>query len=297
MIVDNQKFIKLRRKRLIMTMKEMKKRLGFMVLAVLMCMFCMKGSTIVANAAEKQLQGGKTLKEAKEIKSGQDYVVNVKKNRTYWYKFKAPKYSSYFKYYTKNINKSGGIKIWLNTKWAEHLKSMGASGNGGLNEGKSCNYTSGVLLDKNRWYYISISGVKQNSGEGYAKFSIHFNKDDAPNDKSHAKEIKIGKSYAKKFDGVDDDDWFKFKVTKSGKYKFYLKNQDIESAEWEGCIYSKNGNRLSRIDDLYDNDADYEIIKLKKNQWYYIKVANNYDPYDYSWEYLGTYEFSISYVK
>ena len=54
---------------------------------------------------------------------------------------------------------------------------------------------------------------------------------------------------------------------------------------------------MSRIDDLYDNDADYEIIKLKKNQWYYIKVANNYDPYDYSWEYLGTYEFSISYVK
>lgn len=171
-----------------------------------------KFDTTNVQAAEKRLQGGGSKSSAKTVSSKNSYIVKVNGEQTMWYKFKTPNYQTYISMYTKNLSTSGWLYVSLYSKYDEKMaESNYLYSNSYWYKGYD------EPLKKNTWYYIVLRNC---SGSGNVKFSFEMNKDTVADTMSYAHSIKMKKSYVSSIDGNCDEDWFKFKPSKSGNYKF-----------------------------------------------------------------------------
>lgn len=237
-----------------------------MVIAVIAMGVCfVKFDTMNVQAAEKRLQGGRSRSSAKSVSSKNNYIVKVNgDDQTMWYKFKTPNYQTYASLYAKNLSTSGSFSISLYSKYNEELLYDNYIYKNGYSY-KGYEYP----MKKNTWYYIVL---KNNYGSGNVKFSLELNKDSIADTMSHAHGIKIKKKYISSIDGDSDEDWFKFKPSKSGTYTFNLRN--LSNDGWiYGYVVTKYEEELDYCS-AYKGSSGSFSVKLKKNQWYYIKIKS-----------------------
>lgn len=249
-----------------------------LVALITMGVCIVKYDTTTVQAAEKRLQGGRSKSSAKSISSNNNYIVRVRGEQTMWYKFKTPKYQTYASLYAKNLSAQGAFSVSIYSKYDEEMMK---SNNLYKNADELAGYDS--PLKKNTWYYIKLEYYYNSTGN--VKFSLKINKDTVADTMSHAHKIKIKKSYISSIDGYGDTDWYKFKPSKSGNYTFNLRNMNNESDVY-GYVVSKYEEELGYCY-AYKGSSDSFSVKLRKNQWYYIRIDSGY-------KWGGKYRFSIT---
>lgn len=248
-----------------------------LVALITMGVCIVKYDTTTVQAAEKRLQGGRSKSSAKSISLNNNYIVRVRGEQTMWYKFKTPKYQTYASLYAKNLSSEGCFTASLYSKYDENMVETYRLSK---NEYELLGHDS--PMKKNTWYYIKLENYY---GSGNVKFSLKINKDTVADTMSHAHKIKIQKSYISSIDGYGDTDWYKFKPSKSGNYTFNLRNMSNESSVY-GYVVSKYEEELGYCY-VYKGSSDSFSVKLRKNQWYYIRVDSGY-------KWGGKYRFSIT---
>lgn len=238
-----------------------------------------KFDAVSVQASTKKLQGGHSMKTSKNVSKKNEYIIKLKGEQGFWYKFKTPNYSTYFSYNIKNLSIDSSVYMHVYTKYREEVGYecvyKNQSESNGFNE----------RLRPSTWYYIYVENT-YNSSMGYYRFSFNLRKDSISNTMNNAKTIKTGKTYTNSIDGKSDEDWFKFKPTYSGMYTFCIKGSSNNCPVY-GYVYSKYGEELG-YDYSYNSMCSYSV-KLKKNKWYYIKISDNYDNST-----IRRYRFSIS---
>lgn len=257
--------------------------------AVIVLLACLKADTTTVQAATKRISGGSSMKKAKKVSKGNAYIVKGKDERSFWYKFKTPNYSTYFSYYAKNLgdDKNSEYEFFLYSKDERQLLRTYT-----LHENEEDEDSYSVPLKKNTWYYIKLNFW---TGDGNLKFYFGLNRDDVPNSMKKAHTIKCDKKYINSIDVKYDVDWFKFKPKKSGTYTFTLDNIGSHYC-MNGAVVSKSGKELESSLWIYRTSSgpagcghDSFTVELKKNRYYYIKIASQ------SPGRAGKYKFSIKY--
>jgi hypothetical protein len=226
----------------------------------------------VSAASQKTLKGGSSVKKAVTAsKYGVDYVGTAKKEQTFWYKFKTKNYDAFYTFTGKNLNSDSWTYFYLCTKNEENVTD-------GFDVYRNGENSRNLKLKKNTWYYIKIVCKKA----GNYKFNISCKKDTVGDTLKAATTVKTGKSYCYSIDGTDDQDWFKFKVSKTGDYRITFKNLNIDGWLY-GYLFTKYEEQLYSHDS-YKNGENSQIVRLKKNTWYYVKLTCSK---------TGNYKFSI----
>lgn len=99
--------------------------------------------------------------------------------------------------------------------------------------------------------------------------------------KKKADTITLGKTYNSITYHSEDNDWYKFKVTKNGTVKLELKKHSSASAEdinwgWIYTVYDKNNNEVAEIDNI--KSKGIATVNLK-NGTYYVKVTTQHSSF------------------
>lgn len=219
--------------------------------------------------------------EASKITVGKQYAATIRtKDGVDCFQVKTPNYAAIYNLYIKNIDIEDfwedGLEYIIFDADKQELRSGSIS--------YASEYTDEFKLEPNKTYYIKFISAEY---AGEYKFNLSAKKEEADVKKS-ADTIKVGKSYSKKIELKDDVDWYKFTVSKTGYYKFYLKDVDISGYNYEDLymyIKKSNGKKLYDLA-AYKGTANSVDLKLTKGT-YYICIDSPY-------EYAGSYKFKVS---
>lgn len=213
-----------------------------------------------------KLTFGKTYNKSIRVKNGSDFL-----------KFKTPKESAVYSLYFKNIDIENYL-TGLRYKIYDSDKQEVYSGGTGSEQ------TDVYKLKPNSTYYIQFYTTR---GIGEYKVKLSCKKENADT-KKNADLIKVNTSYTKKIDLKDDVDWFKFKVDKSGYYKFYLKDISIAGRNYDDLYMYIQTSSGKKLYDLSTYLGVYNTVDLKLAKGtYYICIDTPY-------EFDGKYQFKVS---
>lgn len=142
------------------------------------------------------------------------------------------------------------------------------------------------LLSPSTTYYLKSSAYSADSTANFS-FLISLAKDKDGNDIASATKISLKKAKTATMDSNDDVDWFKFKTTSAGTYKFTAITKKLSSVD-PGCnlkftVYTKDLTPVTFTEkgssSVYEyvtlNPGEHYTInyKLKKNTTYYVQVC------------------------
>lgn len=96
------------------------------------------------------------------------------------------------------------------------------------------------------------------------------------NKKSKADTLKNNKKIYGACTRSNDTDWYKYKVTKTGKLKVYAGKSSIDDTGWYSVEVYVNGKRVLASTIQNKTMEKLDSIQVKKGQTVYIKVTSNY---------------------
>lgn len=219
--------------------------------------------------------------EATVISLGKEYFATIRtENGEDCFQIKTPNYAAVYSLYAKNID--------IENFWENGLKYIIYDEDKQEKFSNSISYaeeeTETFKLEPNKTYYVKFISAEY---AGEYKFNLSAKKEEADT-KASADTIKVGTTYSKKLELKDDLDWFKFKVSKTGYYKFYLKDVDVSGYNYDDLhMYIKKSSDKNLYDlTTYKGTSKSVDLKLTKGT-YYICIDS---PYEYS----GNYKFKVS---
>ena len=259
------------------------------------------GIIITAFAAVVLIAGKASAKAAERISLDTEYTVSMESEKVYEYTFTAPQKGSFHIETECNVSDVDNAS-YCNVRaafsngdtkyWDSYIKINGTdkSAEYSIKSGSEVTLSFDTLLhgyspsNKYELKFKVVTNVPKNfENEG----------NDTP---SKAVKLKKNKTYKGIVNAEDKDtDWYVFKVPKTGKYRFYVKN----TSNTDSCVsMSVSGYKTKKKLDarnqatLIEGLEGYKSnkIKLKKGQKYYIKLSDSSPK-------TGSYELKIKNVK
>ncbi len=222
--------------------------------------------------------GPETLETAQALKFGEMLYENSRISYdSDWYTFKTSKTATVQKIYVKNIDidfytHGGGFNSYLYDEDGSLLRSDY------VGMGREFEYC--VKLQPNKQYYIRFCNGQP---VGKYKFSVSNVKEEGDTKKT-ASGIKLKKTIKKLVNAPGDIDWYKFKATKTKKYKLTVKNVNVSGSI---VVELYSGKKKIASVSVLAQKTNKKTVKLKKNKKYYVKIysANSGE--------MGKYNFKI----
>ena len=278
------------------------KKMGTAFLAAMAMSICFGGMSV--KASDKQIDGGDTKDAATKLNYNNSYVAQFDgADSQDWYTFTPNGDNSFYEIQIKNIN----IETGGNGYYGFHAYIMNEIGDifadndthkneVTTNKFKLTNQTEKLYVK----FELGEGLLKNDPKENAGNYRIVLKKvaDDVGDTMDSATALTNRKTVSKKmndyltFDtsvyqedstmwfynegGMTDVDFFKFKAPKTGNYRIALTNCNMDNGgnDWHqlnSCVYSKYEEVLG-ANSVCKNETGTYVVKLQKNQTYYIKV-------------------------
>lgn len=285
-----------------MTKRNLMKKIGTAILAAMAMTFCF--GSMSAKAADKSIDGGNTKEEATNLNYNNSYVAHFDGGSSQdWYTFTPTGDNSFYEIEVKNMS----IETGGNGYYGFHAYIMNEAGDvfADIDTHKNVKTLNKFKLTNNtEKMYVKFElgeGFQGNDPEvnaGNYRIALRKSADDVGDTMDSAMALSNRKTVAKKMedyltfdtsiyqenstlwwysgDGMTDVDYFKFKAPKTGNYQVALTNCNIDNGgnDWHqlnSCVYSKYEEILGN-NSVCKNETGTYVVKLQKNQTYYIKV-------------------------
>lgn len=226
------------------------------------------------------------MKKAGTVKTGQWYTSTLIRNQSEgindrkdqdWYKIKNTTSADYLNFTFKNINGDESYLIVYDADGAEVDK---------LYLGKAQQKSLDIPCKSNKTYYICVRNSSWVSDWTDYKFKVD-KVNDASRVKSKAQTIKLKKNYKYKINGIGDVDYYKIKLSKTGKYAFALKDicEKGRSTGLTMKVYNSKGKKVATVNG-YNKKTVTKTVKNLKKGTYYIRISGDSSK-------MGNYTFNV----
>ncbi len=216
-----------------------------------------------------EADAGDTLLKANDIKFGEEYKESLRTSSDVdVYEFLTPNYAAKYSLTLKNISVSDSLM-------SKGINYQIIDEDGALvydySRGAGTESTDDFKLDKNSTYFIVFKTSTINSGE--YKFSLTATKEEGDT-KSTAKAISVGKKYTSYLTKYtkDDIDWYSFKASATTKYKFSVKNVDVNNTITVK-VYS-GSKKVKEFTAAYGKSVSASV-KLSKGAKISVKICSS----------------------
>lgn len=245
-----------------------------------------------AECAETQIFPSDTMEAGPVMNVGEEYYAQT--DGFGYVSFVTPSEEGYVVVEYKNISISG----WAYGKVYSSIGEELASNDNYM--GNSCTFTfksevggrNEAGMATGTKYYIRVG---KDGSAGNVKLAVQFRKDDNPDGKECAEQVRLNTLYTRSIDvgtnGVQDYDYFKFTASSSGAHHFVINNACSSSylyysiRKWTSDEYVKKTNGYDMNDSTYyGNSAEYDI-SLEAGETYYLTVWGKS---------IGNYTFYLS---
>lgn len=270
-------------------------------IAISMCLLLF--FTLNVQAAYTYVTGGSSKGAATYVSTGPEYATEISGSDDVYFKFTTPAQKGYFDFYAKNNDVECSdwdndryVHFTLTTTLNEQIADLACK----ENNDSSCN----LQLEPSTTYYLKIQNMHDSddisSISGYVKFKFTYTADTEADSKETAKLVSMDKKNLGSYDGLGDEDYFKFKTGAFKSYIFKSSNINVSTNSWDTDRQFKFGIYSAINEEIYVNTCAYgenasNTVTLQPNTVYYIKVWNA--QYDDSYGGTGNYSFSISPIR
>ena len=227
-----------------------------------------------------------SMKSAGSVKTGQWYTSHLiydnaetaqNQHDIDWYKIKNTTSADYLNFTFKNINGNSGTYFKVYDKDGAEIYRVYTD--------RGQQESADVPCKSNGTYYVSVELPNSNEWTDY-KFKVN-KVNDASRVKSKAQTIKLKKNYKYKINGIGDVDYYKIKLSKTGKYAFALK--DICEKGWSTGltmkVYNSKGKKVATVNG-YNKKTVTKTVKNLKKGTYYIRISGDSSK-------MGNYTFNV----
>ena len=183
-----------------------------------------------------------------------------------WYKFKT---NSTVAFYTIEVKSLSAYNVTARLMEASE-EEVGVSSE----IDKNGTYVFNMKLKKNTWYYLRLN-TYWSSDAGNVKVKISWRKDAEPDTKATAKKIALATNYIGRVDGIksNDNDYYKFTPTVTGKYVVTVKNLD-SAKRIRMSVLTSNLTSIDTNDSIKKNKTHKATVKLVKGRTYYVRIKS-----------------------
>lgn len=246
------------------------------IAAVLLMFFSVFFSSKLLYAEETQIFPGSDMGSATQIQYGENgYYAQRTGLDEEWFSFMAPDVQGYTTFYIKNTSMDRYVNYAIYSIIEEKL-------DGGYVYKNDSDYVS-LKLEPGQMYYICITGGTD--GGNYI-VSLSHTVDQVGDTPEEATKISANQDYTWSIDGYEDKDYGYFIPSKTGKHKFYCKNNSINAA-LKVRVYVGTTEEELYNEYIYNNSDKSTIFNLEAGKKYYFYFGDT----DYK---TGLYSFNIS---
>lgn len=266
-------------------------------IAISMCLLLF--FTLNVQAAYTYVTGGSSKGAATYMSIGPEYATEISGSDAVYFKFTTPAQKGYFDFYAKNNDvvcntwdKDRYVHFTLTTTLNEQVGDLACE----KGSDNSCN----LHLEPSTTYYLKIQNMQDydliSNVSGYVKFKLTYTADTEADSKNTAKLVSLDKKNLGSYDGLGDEDYFKFKTGAFKSYIFKSSNINVHTHSWDTDRQFKFGIYSAINEEISVNTCAYgenvsNTVTLRPNTVYYIKIWNA--QYDDSYGGTGNYTSTL----